>query len=109
MATTPKKWQSTLNVVGSIVTVVTAPSTGSQISSINIMNTNTTTDRTVSIYVGGTGASASNLWGVITVKANTNTLIAMPNSPIVLENAETLRMCQDTGSDVTATLCGLNM
>ena len=108
MAVVAKKWQATLNVVGSIVTVVTSPSTGSQISSINIMNTNTTTSRTVTIYVGGTGSSASNMWQIITIPANDFYFIDLSNCPIVLGNAETVRMAQNTGTDCTATLGGLD-
>lgn len=107
MAVVAKKWQATLNVVGSIVTVVTAPSTGAQISSINLMNTNTSDARTVTIYVGGTGSSAANMFQVISIPANDFYFLDLSNCPIVLGNAETIRMAQNTGTDVTATLGGL--
>ena len=108
MAVVAKKWQATLNVVGSIVTVVTSPSTGSQISSINLMNTNSTTARVVTIYVGGTGSAVANMYQKITIQPNDFYFIDLSNCPIVLGNAETVRMAQDTGTDVTATLGGLD-
>ena len=108
MAAVVKKWQTTLNVVGSIVTVVTSPATGSQISSVNLMNTNSTTAKTVTIYVGGTGSAVANMYQKITIQPNDFYFQDCSNCPMILGNAETIRMCQDVGTDVTATLFGLD-
>jgi hypothetical protein len=109
MATTPKNWQSTLNTSANVVTLVTAGASGSQVSSLYLMNTNTTTARTVTILAKGSGILAANVIAVITIQPNDFVILQNPNCPIVLSSAETLRLYQDSGTDITATAFGLDL
>ena len=110
MAVTAKKLgQSALNTSGSPVTLITGVSSGhTEVSSIWIANTNSTTTRYVTVLVHGTGTSASNMIiPYMELPANGVQLVQLNNSPIILEDGETLRAYQDTGTDVTMTAYGI--
>jgi len=110
MAVTAKKLgQTVLNVSGSVVTLVTGAVGGhSEITSIYFANTSTTTQRTVTILAHGTGTAVANmLFPAIDIPAKGTRLIQLNNSPIILDAGETLRAYQDTGTDVTTTIYGI--
>lgn len=107
MATAIQTWQTTLNVVGSIVTIATGSTNGSQISSIHLANTNASTARTVTLLHGGD--ATANIITYVTIQPNDSIIIQMPNCPIILKNSVTLKGYQDTGNDVNVLACGLEM
>ena len=109
MAVVQTNWQSALNVSGSVVTLATGGASGSAISSIYLANTNTTTPRYVTVLAKGTGISAANkIVPTIEIPPNDFYLLDLANCPIILKVSETLRLYQDTGTDITATAFGMD-
>lgn len=110
MAVTAKKLgQNTLNISATPVTLVTGVTGGhTEISSIWIANTNSSTTRYVTVLAHGTGTNVSNiLMPKIELPANGVQLVQLSNSPIILIDGDTLRMYQDVGTDVTVTVYGI--
>ena len=100
---TPKKLaQSALTTTAATYyTGVTSYRT--QLTQIFLANTNTTTTRYVTLYAYGT-AAANTIAMKIELAANGSTII---DSKIVLLASETFSAKQDTGTDVTITLFGV--
>lgn len=101
---TPKKlFQGTLSTT--LTTRYTTPAnTRTQITEIWIANTNTTTERKVTINAHGT-ATANILHPSLSVSANGTTVL--DNCKIVLTATEVLALKQDTGTDVIVTVYGI--
>jgi len=110
MTVTAKKLgQTSLNVTANVVTLTTGRSGGhSEVSSIYLTNTNATTQRTVTLLAHGAGTAVVNeLFHAIDIPAKGTKLLQLSNSPIILPDGETLRAYQDIGTDVTATIYGI--
>lgn len=74
-----------------------------QVTQIFLANTNTTTTRYITLYTFGTGVG-NVIAQKIEIPANGSVII---DSKIVLLATETLSAKQDTGTDVTMTLFGI--
>jgi hypothetical protein len=110
MAVTAKKLgQSALTTDPTPTTIVTGVSSGhTEISSLWISNTNASTVRYVTIFAHGSGVSTDNiLIPYLELPANGVQLVQLNNSPIILDDSETLRAYQDTGTDVIVTAYGI--
>ena len=109
MAVTPQTWQTTRNTSANVVTIATGATNGSQISSIWLTNTNSTTARTITLLCGGTGTDTTKIISIFTIQPLDSLLIQMPNDPIVLKTGVTLRGYQDTSTDINVFACGLEL
>ena len=100
---TPKKLaQSALSTTAT--TYYTVPANAvTQATEIWLVNTNTTTTRTVTIYVHG--LTTNNTLSIVAIPPNGNALYS--NSRIVLATTEVLGAKQDIGTDVIMTIYGI--
>lgn len=94
--------------ISNATTIVTGVTDGhSEISSIYLAN-ESDYDAIVRLYAHGSGASPGNLLDIISISARSTSLIELPNSPIILDDSETLRATSSSISGyVTATAYGL--
>jgi hypothetical protein len=100
---TPKKLtQSALSNVATAYYTTSADTT-TQVTEIWLVNTNASTARTVTMYTHG--LTSTNITAIITIQPNTTALFG--NSRIVLTETETLGFKQDTGTDVIASVYGI--
>lgn len=112
MSVTAKKLaQATLNVSGSVVTLVTGVASGhTEISSIWFANTGVTA-RVVTLLAHGTGITAAYELITFTLQPRGNEgstyLFQMNGAPLILIAADTLRAYQDAGTDVNAVCYGI--
>jgi len=103
MRTAKKLAQTALS--SSTTTIYTAPtSTSSQIVEIWIANNSVDTARTVTIYTHGTSSINILVPGLSIPALDFKTI---DNSKIVLAAGETISMKQNTGTDITVTLYGV--
>lgn len=101
---TPKKLgQSALNTTAVSVVTNQSASYRVQVTQLFITNTNTTTQRTVTLYAHGT-ATSNTLSQEIVLPAKASVII---DTKIVLIGTETVSAKQDTGTDVIITAYGI--
>lgn len=99
-------------VIGSAVTtpILTGVADGhTEISSLYFANPNDV-DAVIKLYAHGTGSNPANLIDTFTVTANTTTAKLKPNSPIIINAGETLRVSNTNQSgNVTVTAYGMEV
>jgi hypothetical protein len=94
--------------LGSIpLTLVTGNTDHTEITSIYVVNTGTSS-ATVTLLAGGSGGYDTNVIRRFVVNANSDYVITLPNCPIILSPGDTLRAYQDSTNNLTITVYGLD-
>lgn len=104
---TPKRLSGPAAMAAANATIATVPA-GKRwvVRQIIIVNTNTTTTRNILLAVNGTSATAANRIAQPSIPPADTVII---NCTLPLEAAETLQGTQQSGTDATITLVGIEM